>query len=93
MLAHVQAAPKFRDALLDERTETMLSRDVGTGKAILRDYIKATVDFEQLGVGIGSSLKSLILIFGPIGTPQARSLFTVIGQLQRHMGQTLHVTA
>ena len=27
----------------------MLAGDVDTGKAILRDYIKATVGFEQLG--------------------------------------------
>lgn len=71
----------------------MLAGDVGTGKAILRDYIKATVGFERLGAETGSSPESLIRMFGPSGNPQARNLFSVIRQLQRHAGPTLHVTA
>ena len=47
--ARVQADPAFREALLREGIETLLSGDVDTGKAILRDYIKATVGFEKLG--------------------------------------------
>jgi hypothetical protein len=35
--------------LLKEGIETLLAGDVDTGKSILRDYIKATVGFEQLG--------------------------------------------
>jgi hypothetical protein len=34
--------PTFADALLREGIDTMLAGDVDTGKAILRDYIKAT---------------------------------------------------
>jgi DNA-binding phage protein len=93
VLARVQADPKFRDALLKEGIETMLAGDVDSGKAILRDYIKATVGFEQLGAETGSSPKSLIRMFGPTGNPQARNLFSVISHLQRHAGLTLHVTA
>ena len=91
--ARVQADPAFRDALLREGIETLLSGDVDTGKAILRDYIKATVGFEQLGAETGSSAKSLIRMFGPTGNPQARNLFAVLGQLQRDAGLTLRVTA
>jgi DNA-binding phage protein len=93
VLARVQADPKFRDALLKEGIETLLAGNVDTGKAILRDYIKATVGFEQLGAETGSSPKSLIRMFGPAGNPQARNLFNVISHLQRHAGLTLHVTA
>ena len=64
-----------------------------TGKAVLRDYIKATVGFEQLGAETGASPKSLIRMFGPAGNPQARNLFAVISHLQRHAGVALHVTA
>ena len=32
----------------------MLAGDVDTGKAILRDYIKATVGFEKLGEATGT---------------------------------------
>lgn len=93
VLARVQADPKYRDALLKEGIETMLAGDVDSGKAILRDYIKATVGFEQLGAETGSSPKSLIRMFGPTGNPQARNLFSVISHLQRQARLTLHVTA
>jgi hypothetical protein len=91
--ARVQADPVFRKALLREGIETMLGGDVDTGKAILRDYINATVGFEKLGHETGSSPKSLIRMFGPRGNPQARNLFTVLGHLQKHAKVTLHVTA
>ncbi|KLD71347.1 helix-turn-helix domain-containing transcriptional regulator [Xanthomonas pisi] len=93
VLARVHADPKFGKALLKQGIETMLSGDVDTGKAILRDYIKATLGFEQLGAETGSSPKSLIRMFGPTGNPQARNLFSVISHLQRHAGLTLHVTS
>ena len=91
--ARVLADPTFRDALLREGIDTMLGGDVDTGKALLRDYIKATVGFERLGAETGASPKSLIRMFGPSGNPQARNLFRVISHLQRHAGLTLHVTA
>ena len=93
VLARVQAEPQFGDALLKEGIETMLTGDVDTGKAILRNYIKATVGFKQLGLELGLSPKSLIRMFGPTGNPQARNLFAVISHLQRHAGVALHVTA
>lgn len=91
--ARVRADRPFRDALLREGVEYMLSGDVESGKAVLRDYIKATVGFEQLGAATGASSKSLIRMFGPRGNPQARNLFGVISHLQREAGLTLHVTA
>ena len=75
--------PDFSTALLREGIDTMLTGDVDTGKAILRDYIKATVGFEKLGEATDTSAKSLIRMFGPRGNPQARNLFGVIGYLQR----------
>ncbi len=93
VLARVGADPKFRNALLKEGIETVLTGNVNTGKAILCDYVKATVGLEQLGAETGSSPKSLIRMFGPTGNPQARNQFSVISHLQRHAGLTLHVTA
>ncbi len=83
--------PDFAAALLREGIDTMLTGDVDTGKAILRDYIKATVGFEKLGEATDTPPKSLIRMFGPRGNPQARNLFGVIGYLQRQAGVELHV--
>jgi hypothetical protein len=85
--------PDFAAALLREGIDTMLTGDVDTGKAILRDYIKATVGFEKLGEATDTPAKSLIRMFGPRGNPQARNLFGIIGYLQQQAGVELHVTA
>ena len=83
--------PAFGDALLREGIDTMLARDVDAGKAILRDYIKATVGFEKLGEATGTPAKSLIRMLGPRGNPQAPNLFGIIGYLQKQAGVELHV--
>jgi hypothetical protein len=88
----VQEDGEFAGELLREGVETMLSGDIDTGKAILRDYIKATVGFEKLGEATDTPAKSLIRMFGPRGNPQARNLFGVIGYLQKHAGVEFHVT-
>jgi hypothetical protein len=90
---HVERDAKFAEALLREGIDAMLSGDLDTGKTILRDYIKATVGFEQLGEATGAPPKSLIRMFGPRGNPQARNLFGVIGYLQQRAGVRLHVSS
>jgi hypothetical protein len=82
----------FAENLLREGIDTMLTGDIETGKAILRDYIKATVGFEKLGEATDTPAKSLIRMFSPRGNPQARNLFSVIGYLQRQAGIELLVT-
>ncbi len=91
--ARVHRDPDFAAALLGEGIYVMLSGDVETGKAILRDYIKATVGFEQLGAATETPPKSLIRMFGPRGNPQARNLFAILGYLQQQAGVELHVVA
>jgi DNA-binding phage protein len=88
---HVKDDSKFAEALLREGIDAMLSGDLDTGKAIMRDYIKATVGFEKLGAATGAPPKSLIRMFGPRGNPQAKNLFSVIGYLQKRAGVRLHV--
>jgi hypothetical protein len=83
--------PAFAAALLREGVDTMLTGDVDTGKAILRDYIKATVGFEKLGEATATPPKSLIRMFSPRGNPQARNLFGILGYLQKQAGVELHV--
>jgi hypothetical protein len=85
--------PAFGEALLREGIDTMLTGDVDTGKAILRDYIKATVGFEKLGEATGTPPKKLIRMLGPRGNPQARNLFGIIGYLQRAAGVPFRVVS
>jgi len=91
--ARVLADRKFREALLREGIDAMLGGDVDTGKAILRDYINATIGFEKLAAATGTPPKSLMRMFAPSGNPQARNLFAILGHLQKKAGVRLHVTA
>ncbi len=83
--------PRFRRELLREGVQCLLSGDLETGKAVLRDYINATVGFEELAVRTDKSPKSLMRMFGPKGNPQARNLFEIIGYLQEKEGMSLEV--
>lgn len=81
-----QSDPAFRAALLCEGIETFLAGDVETGKAVVRDYINATIGFQALAEATGTPTKSLMRQFGPSGNPQARNLFSVLEHLQKHAG-------
>lgn len=83
----------FRAALLKEGVEAFLEGDVAAGKAVLRDYINATMGFAKLAELTGSSSKSLMRMFGPSGNPQASNLFAVLAQLQRAEKVALEVRA
>ena len=91
--ARAQRDSVFRKALLQEGTECLLAGDVDTGKMILRDYINATVGFEELSGVVGKSSKSIMRMFGPKGNPQASNLFGVISYLQEREGIHLEVKA
>ena len=91
--ARIARDPTFREELLKEGVECLLSGDVDTGKAVLRDYINATIGFKELGGLTAKSPKSLMRMFGPNGNPQARSLFEIIGCLQEREGLHLKVQA
>jgi len=83
----------FREELLKEGIECLLIGDVDTGKAILRDYINATIGFDALGEVTAKSPKSLMRMFGPKGNPQARNIFEIIAHLQKKEGIQFKVQA
>lgn len=82
----IERDPAFREELLKEGIECLLVGDMDTGKAILRDYINATVGFDALSTVTAKSPKSLMRMFGPKGNPQARNIFEIIAHLQKQEG-------
>ena len=89
--ARAERDPEFRAALLRESVELLLSGELDLGRAMVRDYINATVGFEELGSLVHKSPKSLMRMFGPQGNPQARNLFEVINCLQEREAIRLEV--
>ncbi len=91
--ARAQRDPAFREGLLKEGVECLLAGDVDTGKIVLRDYINATIGFDELGFLTNKPPKSLMRMFGPAGNPYARNVFEVISRMQQHEGVQLEVKA
>ena len=91
VLARARRDPEFREGPLNEGIGALPGGEVDVGKALLRDYINAAIGFDELGRLTDKSPKSLMRMFGPKGNPQARNLFEVINQIQRHEGVRLQV--
>jgi DNA-binding phage protein len=91
--AKIQSDPEFRQALFQEAVQTLIEGDVGTARAVLRDFINATIGFPALAKATGIPSKSLMRMFGPNGNPTAANLSEVIRVLQKKTGVQLKVRA
>ena len=95
VLERAQCDPDFRIGLLEEGIQLLLAGDIATGKALIRDYINASIGFEQLGRLTKHTPKTLMRMFSKNGNPRAKNLFEVIKHLQKKEGvefqlKTLH---
>ena len=84
--ARAQAEPEFRLALLRESVECILSGDLETGKAVLRDYVNATVGFQVLEKKTHIPAKSLMRMLGPKGSPTMANWTNIMTALQKAEG-------
>lgn len=80
----------YRLALFKVSVESMLAGDIQTGKKLLRDYINATIGFEELGQKINKSPKSLMRMLSETGNPTASNIFQTINFLKELEGIELH---
>jgi DNA-binding phage protein len=83
--------PEFRVGLLEEAIEALLRGELDVGKILLRDYINATVGFEDLAEATQKNAKSLMRMLSAEGNPRADNLFSVIAHLQKNEGIELGV--
>jgi len=84
--ARAQRDPIFRKGLLREAVECILNGDLTTGKAVLRDYVNATVGFQGLEKRTDIPAKSLMRMLGPKGSPSAANLSSILAALQKSEG-------
>lgn len=89
--ARAKRDPDFRKAMITEAIDSFLSGDVEVGKAMLRDYINATIGFETLGKKIQKPSKSLHRMLGPEGNPKTKNFFDILSCLQSNEGVDLMV--
>jgi DNA-binding phage protein len=91
--ASIDQDPAFGHELLRGAVQCLLEDDLATGRAILRNYVNATIGFKQLARATGGQEKSLMRMLSPNGSPLASNLFRVIQELQRFNGVHLEVNA
>jgi len=89
----VASDPEFARALLAGAARELLAGDVATSRALLRDYVNATVGFAAVAEDMGSNPKSVMRMLGPDGNPRVENLAGLLASLQRRTGVTLDVTA
>jgi DNA-binding phage protein len=84
--ARAERDPDFRRALLREAVESIINGDLSTGKAVLRNYVNATVGFHELERRTEIPAKSLMRMLGPKGSPSAANLTRILTALQESEG-------
>jgi hypothetical protein len=81
-----QRDQKFRQALLREAVESILHGEFDIGKAVLRDYVNATVGFQDLEKSTHIPAKSLMRMLSPKGSPSVANFTIILAALQKTEG-------
>lgn len=74
--------PAFRKALLTEAVDCLLSCDVETANSLLRDYVDATIGFDELGELTAMSPNNLNHMLSSAGKIDVHNLFKIIHCMQ-----------
>jgi hypothetical protein len=85
-----QREPAFRQSLLREGLQLINSGDFATGRAVLRNYINATIGFRELARETKIPSPSLQRMW-PSGNPSAQNFFGVIAALQKTEGVSIEL--
>ena len=87
-----QRDPEFRGALLAEAAQALLAGEPDVTKAVLRDYVNATVGFEELSRQVRIPKKSLMRMLSKSGNPTLDSMTAILASLQKHEGREFVVS-
>lgn len=88
-----QADPEFRVGLLTEAAECLLNNEVSVAKTLLRDYVNATIGFQELGSLTDKKPASLMRMLSEKGNPSLDNISRILVSLRRHEGVRLRVRA
>jgi DNA-binding phage protein len=91
--ARAQRDAAFRKTLLTEAVNAYLCGDEAVGKAVLKDFINATIGFEKLATVAQIPSKSLHRMLSTDGNPSTANFFAVLRALQEEVGVRLKVRA
>ncbi|MHA1566831.1 MAG: helix-turn-helix domain-containing transcriptional regulator [Alphaproteobacteria bacterium] len=88
-----QNDPAFRVGLLTEAAECILNDEANVAKTLLRDYVNATIGFQELGALTDRKPQSLMRMLSEKGNPSLGNISKLIASLRQHEGVELRVVA
>lgn len=91
ILTRAESDPAFRRQMLTEAVNELLAGDFEAGKAMLRDYVNATITFPLLAEKLKKPDKSVHRMLGPRGNPRANNIIEIIKMLQSYEHVQLRV--
>ena len=93
IMERAQNDPAFRVGLLTEAAECLLNDEVGVAKSLLRDYVNATLGFQELANLTDRKPQSLMRMLSEKGNPSLDNISRVMASLRQHEGVELRVIA
>jgi DNA-binding phage protein len=79
---------EFANSVLEAAINAMLAGDLDEGRIHLRDYVHATIGFQELARRTGKIDKNLMRMLGPKGSPTASNLFLIMQACMEAEGVT-----
>jgi DNA-binding phage protein len=92
VFARVQKDREFRSALLVEAAQALIDGEPDITKSVLRDYINATIGFEQLSQEVRIPKKSIMRMLSQSGNPTTQNMTLILARLNEHEGLRLKVS-
>jgi DNA-binding phage protein len=83
IIARAKKDKKFGEVMLSEAITELLSGDMDTSKAILRDYINATITFEALSKFMKKNRRSVMRTLSASANPRSKSLCMIFQAIQK----------
>lgn len=93
ILERAQKDPEFRVGLLTEAAECLLNNETNVAKSLLRDYVNATIGFQELGNIVDKKPASLMRMLSDKGNPSLDNISQVLAAVRTHEGVDLRVSA
>lgn len=91
ILQRAKANSEFRGALIGEALELIAENDVQTAKALIRDYVLASIGFEALAKNVGKKPESIKRMLSVNGNPTINNMAALLSSLKQHEGIELRV--
>jgi DNA-binding phage protein len=76
---------------INRKTAPIAENDVQTAKALIRDYVLATIGFEALAKVVGKNPESIKRMLSAGGNPTINNMAALLSSLTQHEGIQLHV--